>query len=609
MDNADVLLNLFGLSSHYTPMDAQLLHLLDETATLLELANDNPFKIRAFQNAVRALETSTIDLAAEYEAKTLESALSQVRGVGKGLYETIIEYLQTGSIALLEELRARVPEGVVAMTTLRGLGAKKVRTLWTELGIASIAELETACQAGRVAALKGFGEKTQANIVEAIAQWRSSQEAFHLHKAFADAEHLRTLIRACPSVERAELTGQLRRYCEVISRIEFLIQTQHADSALQELVQVFPSAQRTNAQTLAMSSEHGIPTMFFLVSQAEFVQQWHQTSASEEYNQAFRAFVNEQAPAVESLQTLHDEESLYNAYHLSWVPPELRESAAMVKAVSQEPQESSQNLITATDMRGALHVHSTWSDGKHSIRQMAEAASALGFEYIAICDHSKSAGYANGLSEERIKRQHEEIDALNEELASQATANNRHSTVKGELPSAPIRILKGIESDILHDGSLDYADSVLETFDVVVASVHSRFTMSREAMTERIIRAMQHPCTTILGHPTGRLLLRRKEYAIDIEEVIAAAAEYGTVLELNANPYRLDLSWRNCIIAHKQGVRLAINTDAHSCEDLQYLRFGVGIARKAGLCNHDVVNTLAFEAFTNTYVKSPNNRC
>jgi DNA polymerase (family 10) len=605
-------------------MDSQLLHLLNETATLLELANDNPFKIRAFQNAVRALETSTIDLAAAFESGTLESALGQLRGVGKGLHDVIREYMQTGSFSLLEELRMRVPESVVAMTHLRGLGAKKVRTLWTELGITSVAELEAACQAGRVAALKGFGEKTQANIVEAIAQWRTAQEAFHLHTAFADAEHLLTLVRACPSVERAEFTGELRRYCEVITRIELLAQTHCFDAAVQELLQVFPSAKHTitnsDVQTFAINSERGIPTTLLLVSEAEFVQQWHRTSASEEYNQAFTAFVNTQVPALQNLQALHDEESLYKAYHLPCVPPELRESAAMVNTVLYKTQNGGEkrgfeNLITKTAIRGALHVHSTWSDGKHSIRQMAEAASALGFEYIAICDHSKSAAYANGLSEERIKRQHEEIDALNEEFAAQAAANtcpnnyhSTHSAVEGTLP-VPIRILKGIESDILYDGSLDYADSVLETFDVVVASVHSRFTMSREAMTERIIRAMQHPCTTIIGHPTGRLLLRRKEYAIHIEEVIAAAAEYGTVLELNANPYRLDLSWRNCIIARNQGVRIAINTDAHAQEDLQYIRFGVGLARKAGLCNHDVVNTLAFEAFTNKYVKSFKHHC
>lgn len=556
-------------------MDEQLITLLEQTATLLELNNENPFKVSAFANAARALEKSALS-AVDIVAAVENGSLSSVQGIGKGLQETIAEYVQTGSITLYEDLKTQVPDGVLAMTTLRGLGAKKVRTLWRELGLTSIEELSTACLNDRIATLKGFGAKTQANILESIAQWKTAQIFFHLHIALRDADELLGQLRALPAVKQAELSGAARRFAEVLTELIFVVQLHSlfSDDFQEQILSLGFTRNGAAHGYYYGASSHGIPVRLMLATAEEFAWALVQTTGSPEYVERLNAACVKRSISL----TIADEQSLYSAIGLPFVIPELREPEHCEQLFSQNQELLTAEYITTSQMRGVLHVHSTWSDGKNSIEEMALAAKELGHDYIAICDHSKSAIYANGLTEERVKRQHEEIDLLN-------TKN------------LGIRILKGIESDILADGSLDYADAVLDTFDVIVASVHSGFTMSAEAMTGRVIRALQHPHTTILGHPTGRLLLARKEYAIHLEEVMDIAAEYNKIIEINANPHRLDLTWRNAILAKQRGIRLAINTDAHNARDISFVHLGVSIARKAALQAADVINTLSLEDF------------
>jgi DNA polymerase (family 10) len=608
-------------------MEQHFISLLKDTAILLELASENPFKANAFKNAARLLETlppleiesATIsNMQHDQLQETIRRYTAGHSGLGKGIQDAMLEYLTTGSMQLYDELRATIPEGVFAMTTLRGLGAKKVRTLWKELGITSPDELLTACQEQRVASLKGFGAKTQANILEALEQWRSAQSQLLLHTALEYAKDLLAVLRSCAAVERAEFTGEVRRYCETVRSLDFVLQAKHdVDIAINELqahtgavlnlqltrsqpttalssarsvysapAYIIPSAMRyaflqgTYTAQNRMSSAHRVRVTLFITDKNSFEALWEYTTATPEYTTAVIQHRAQKSSRIHPTQTLAVP-----------IPPELRDALGeeLFDTATQESLWSGtllHDLIETSHIKGMLHVHSTWSDGKHSIRQMALAAQALGCSYIAICDHSKSAFYANGLSEERIKRQHEEIDQLNEQL-------------RQEFPDAPkhIRVLKGIESDILADGSLDYSDAILETFDLVVASVHSQFTMSREAMTERIVRAMEHPCTHILGHPTGRLLLTRKGYEVELDRVIEAAARTGTALELNANPHRLDLSWRSLIAALRHNVTIAINTDAHNTDNMRFIELGVRIARKAALTRERCINTLPVDAF------------
>lgn len=555
-----------------------LVSMLYDIATLLELLEENPLKIRAIQSAARALDNAGLT------ALGLSEILS-VPGVGKGTGELIAEFLETGSITQYHDLLERVPESVLAMTRLRGLGAKKVRILWRELGIHSIAELTTSCEAGKVAALKGFGAKTQANILESIAQYRSAESHFHLHKAMREAQHICEALRKYEVVQAAEICGELRQGEETVSQIVLLIscsdveglQKRIADNT-DELAAIVTNIQWEGAVMRAVSAL-GIPVLVECTAQDTFALRSHELSSRASFHQAFVQILSSTGIFNGSTQSskILTEQDLYQYAGLLYVPPELRIESSYLH--STDAQERLPHLVELQHLRGTLHVHSTWSDGKHSIRQMAERAKALGYEYIALCDHSKTAVYANGLSEERVKRQHEEIDALNAE-------------------NLGIRIVKGIESDILADGSLDYSDSFLETFEIVVASIHSSFTLSAEAMTKRIIRALEHPATTILGHPTGRLLLKRKSYTFDMEAVLETAERHGKVIEINANPHRLDLSAENAAKAHRMGIMLSINTDAHNCEDLNFMGYGVQVARRAAVPYHAILNALTWNDFS-----------
>jgi len=534
--------------------DAALL--LERYALLLELAGDNPYKARAYAAAAEALAA----LDGPLDAALRSQALGSVRGIGEGILQTLNQMAQTGALAHLAELEQSIPPGVVQLTALRGVGAKKARQLWQQCGITSIEELERACREHRIAGCKGFTPRSEAALLEAIAFWRSAQGRIQRHKAWRIAEQLRSLL-----VERGAreviAAGQLRRGEEIISTLTLLAIVDKPDTfPLPE--DLHPAGHRRYR-----SLEGDITIEIHLADPASAGTALFRATGSDEFITA--------ATGGKTLPPLAHEEDVFEYLDLPVIPPELRQDAATLDHIRRE---GIPPLITFGQMRGMIHVHTTWSDGKNSLEEMALAAKSLGFEYIAICDHSQSAAYAGGLSIERVRQQRADIDTLN---------------ARG----LGIRILHGIESDILPDGSLDYPDDVLAEFDLVVASVHSHFNLPAPEQTARILRALAHPATTILGHPTGRLLLRRNGYQVDIEAILAAAARTGTIIEFNVNPYRLDLDWRYHQRACSIGVRFAIDPDAHSVDGMNELADGITVARRGGLRPSAVVNTLPVDAF------------
>lgn len=547
-------------------MDANLIHILEDTATMLELAGENPFKARAYSSAARLIEEQGIDIFTHVKENTLRN----VAGIGAGLREALTEYVHTGKFAEYEKLLKEIPSGVLDMTRLRGLGAKKVRSLHIQLGVNSIAELERACREDKLCEIKGFGKKSQETILKAIEMWRSSQGNFHQHKALTDAEAIVGFLKENKGFKNAEISGDLRRRAETVSEL-YIIAEGKSEDAEEVLKSQFELTEKNGILEGGRSPMFEIPFVIETTDKKNYVHRLHETTGSEEFLKAFKKQFGEDFLK----EAFKNEEELYEFLKIPFIEPELRESADVIELALKN---GLPKLIEPKHMRGMLHCHSTWSDGHNTIREMALGAKALGYEYFAICDHSRTASYAGGLTIERVKAQHEEIDKLNDE-------------------NLGITILKGIESDILPDGELDYPKSVLKTFDIVVASVHSSFTQSKESQTARIIKALENPYTTILGHATGRILLSRAGFDVDIEAIIDTAAEFGKIIEINANPYRFDLSWQNAKYAKERGVKIAINPDAHAVAELELTNLGIGIARKAGLEKSDIVNTLKLEDF------------
>lgn len=559
-------------------MKHELIAVLEDIADLMEFKGENQFKIRAFRNAAQSLRDTDTDIVEAVQTNTLDS----IPGVGKGIAAVIREFVEMGAVQALKELQAEIPAGLLEMTRLPGFGPKKALAVYEQLGISTVGELEYACKENRLKDLKGFGEKTQQKLLGSIRQWNANRNFARQNRALADAEQIITLLRNTPGIEAAELTGDLRRRTEVVDHIHILAAADSLFAAADALSSTLRDISTTDAVLTAVSA-NGIRTTVSRTEREQFPWILHRTTGSQLFLEQFDALLQKRNLHATAQAVLHNdipvypdsEAEIFRLAQLPYIAPEAREGMGEIElaAAGRLPE-----LIEEQQMRGMLHIHTTWSDGHASVRDMALRAKELGYEYIAICDHSKTAFYANGLTEDRVKAQHEEIDKLNAEQLG-------------------IYILKGIESDILADGSLDYSDAVLESFDIVVASVHSQFTMPREQMTERIVRAVRNPYTTILGHPTGRLLLAREGYAVDIDTVLAAAAEAGTTIEINANPYRLDLAWPHVRKARTMGIRIAINPDAHHPDELRYVRYGISIARKGLLPAESVVNTFAFDRF------------
>lgn len=551
---------------------------LEEIAVLLELSGANPFKSRAFQNGARALQGYDADLAAGLES----GEVAALKGVGKGLLTEIEALLRTGKSPTLEELRTEVPKGLLEMLEVPGLGPKRVKLLHDQLGIASLGELEYACNENRLVQLDGFGAKTQEKILRGIDTVRRFSGRHLLSDAWDLADHLRERIGAIEGVQQIELAGSIRRRKETIGDVDLLVCAEDPARVHEEFThldgveEVIGSGDTKSSVRL----NSGIQVDLRTVTRAQFPFALLYFTGSKEHNTHLRQRAKDRSLKLneyglfpvnaEASLDCANEAEVYEALGLHPIPPELREDRGEFEAAEAGALDE---LVTEQHIRGALHNHTTYSDGAHSVREMAEAARALGWQYLGLSDHSQSAFYANGLKVDAIARQHDEIDEVNASFDD-------------------FVVLKGIESDILRDGSLDYEDEILARMDFVVASVHGNFGLSEREQTERCIRAVQNPFTTILGHPTGRLLLARDGFALDLDAVIEAAAEVGCALELNANPQRLDLDWRELRKATAHGVRISIGPDAHRTDGLADLRYGVAIARKGWVTPAQVLNTL-----------------
>ncbi len=535
---------------------------LDELALLLTLKGENTFKIRAFEHGATILDETALPLG-----EFLQSVeAGKVKGFGKGLLEVMTQLVSRGSCDALDELRTEFPRSLIQLLDIPGLGPKKLATLHHELSIKTLADLEQACQRGEIATLKGFGEKTQIKFLEAIDELKSYQGLFRLDVAMVAAEKLERVLKQQPEVSGVHLTGALRRGAETFRELEFVVVTSNHSL---KIGKHFPDIDLPLKSHLCAPDQLGLSLIL--------------TTGSAEHLLELEHYIhNSGLPALKNSQGAHDERwrglseaEIFARLRLAEIPAELREGRGEVRRAAElfSRDEAFPALVSLTDLKGVIHAHSTYSDGRNSLEEMALGTRERGFEYFGISDHSQSSFYAGGLSPERVRKQFEEVEQLNKQLA-------------------PFQIFRGTEADIHSDGSLDYGDLFLRSFDFVVVSVHSNFTQTREQMTERVCRAVRNPSATILGHPSGRLLLDRKPYQIDLEQVLDAAAESGIVIEINANPYRLELSWELLAAAKERGIKIAINPDAHSVSQIDYLKYGVLIARKGGLTAKDVFNTM-----------------
>jgi DNA polymerase (family 10) len=521
---------------------------LEEQALLLDLAGENVFKVRAYSNGARALE------AYEGAWPPPEGALKQVKGIGAGLQADIKELLATGSLAAHQQLLAATPGGLLEMMAIPGLGPKKVKAIHEGLGITTVGELEYACLENRLVDLPGFGEKTQAKVLASIERWKLNRGKRLYADVVTAAEELLAVVRKLPGVQRAALAGALRRRCEIVEDIVLVAASTDMRATLQAFHAQEKGQAAGSASETAASINHpiGLPATLHVAPPAAFGTELLRRTGSD-------AFV----AGLGALKDAADEAEL------TAVPPELREGPWKAGALP--------TLVEDRDLQGVFHVHTRYSDGEATVKDMALKARQLGYRYLGISDHSEQAFYARGLKRDQILAQRAEIAALNDELED-------------------ITLLSGIEADILADGQLDYDDEVLAGFDFVIGSVHSRFGQDREAMTNRLVRALEHPRLTMLGHMTGRLLLSRDAYDFDLDAVLAAAAKHGKVIELNANPHRLDIDWRDLGKARALGIPISINPDAHSPAGLEHTRFGVAVARKGGLGPDDVFNARPLDA-------------
>ena len=565
----------------------QVAEILNEIGTLLELKGENPFKTRAYSNAARALESLTEPL----DKVVAENRLAEVKGIGEGIQKKITELVTTGKLPYYEELKASVPSGLVAMLQIPGLGPKKVKAMNDELGIETIEQLEAACKSGQIAQLEGFGEKTQSKILEGI-QFRRTYASRHLlSDALEVAEPILDSLRGHPDVIRCSTAGSVRRFKEVIGDIDLLASSKKPAQVI-EFFTSQPGVSGVSAKGDTKASvilQRGIQADLRVVSDAEFPFALAYFTGSKEHNIVLRQraierglrlneyglFKSKEETRDPRLRvTCRTEEEIFRKLDLPYIPPELREDKGEFAAAADD---TLPKLIEWPDLKGSLHNHSNWSDGRHSLEEVAAHMHELGCDYWAITDHSKSSFVANGLDQKRVFEQLKAIRKVNDSYAAQGS---------------DFRLLSGSEVDILADGRLDFEDDLLNELEVVVASVHQGFTASEAEMTGRIIRAVQNPCVHTLGHLSGRLLLEREAYQVNQQAVIDACAETGTWIELNANPYRFDLDWRLWPYAKSKGVKCVINCDAHRNEHAGFLRLGAGIARKGWLTKADVINTL-----------------
>jgi DNA polymerase (family 10) len=568
---------------------------LNEIGTLLELKGENPFKVRAYQSGARVLEGIE---DAELATLIREQRLESVKGLGEALAQKIGELHTTGRLKFYEQLKASIAPGLVEMLQIPGLGAKKVRALHEKLGIDSIAALAAACADGRVAELDGFGEKSQEKILTGIKNREAYGQRHWWWEAWIMAEPILAGLRALPQVVRAESAGSLRRGLETIGDLDFLVAASEVAPVVEWFTQL-PEVQEVTAQGETKASVRfasGLQADLRLVPEDQFVFALHHFTGSKDHNVQMRQRAlarglslsewglvpaegegtakekaeKEKTEKRKSGKPVRSEADIFKALGLHFIPPELREGLGEIEAAEQGELP---RLVELGDLRGAFHNHTTASDGRNTLAEMVGAAEALGWEYLGIADHSKSSFQADGLNEARLLKQVEEIRALN--------ASRRFKT----------HVFAGTECDILPDGRLDFDQSILKQLDYAVVSVHSAFSQDEATMTARIVRAIEQPHVTMLGHLTGRLLLRREGYAVNTGKIIDVAIAHGVIIELNANPQRLDLDWRHWRRAAERGLLCSINPDAHETAGLEFVRAGVNAARKGWLTAEQVLNT------------------
>ncbi len=554
----------------------RLAEVLEETALLLEIQGENPFKVRAYRQGAEIVSSYDGDIV----ALAREEKLDGIKGIGEALRDKLHELATTGELEFHKKLRAIYPDSFFELFDITGLGPKKIAALHKTLGIDSIASLKAACDSGKVAGLPGFGDKTQVKILEAIARLEQSAGVFRLDEATTAAQEILEILRFHPEVLRAAVAGSTRRSKELVHDLDFIVATPKP-AELTEFFAKQPFAKEIIAHGDTKCSillESGMQCDLRAVSNDQFPFALMYFTGSKEHNVAIRSralkqgwSLNEYGFTGENLPVVHDEADIYRALGLDFVPPELRENRGEIEAADEG---TLPRLIELENLRGTFHNHTTESDGRSTLDQMAEGARELGLQYLGVSDHSKSSPQARGLDEERLAAQLEKIAAWNREQGG-----------------PQFRIFAGSEVDILKDGSLDFDEALLARLDFAVASVHNVLNLDEDTMTKRIIRAMESPHITMLGHLTGRMLLRRDGYAVNHEKIIDCAAATRTVIELNCNPKRFDMDWRWWHRARDKGVLCSINPDAHSVNQLQFLKFGASVARKGWLRRQDVINT------------------
>lgn len=539
----------------------------------MRLAGENPFKAKAYESGADAVDAAGARLAALVEA----DRLTELPGVGGALAATITELARTGRSDRLDALRAKLPPGILELADIPGMTVARVRALADALGIESRAQLKAALEAGLLEKVKGFGPSTRAKIAKGLNEVENSPSQVALGPALEAAERLLDTLRGLGPLTRVELAGDLRRWCEVADRIEIVAAAADPGRALQSIAEqpTLPAIVKVDGQTAHGRSPAGLPLEIEVVTPDRFGTTLFRRTGSVAHLVALDRYAKTRSVDLAALANAASEYEIYACLGLPFIPPELREDAGEIEAAAAGDDFS--DLITRDDLMGAVHCHTTHSDGRNTVLEMASAAEALGLRYLTITDHSPTASYAGGITVERLRAQWEEI----------AAAQDRVS----------LRLLRGTESDILGDGALDYPDEVLRGFDLVIASIHGRMKMDETQMTERLVRAMRQPVFKIWGHALGRLILRRDPIACRVEEVLDAVASSPAAIEVNGDPDRLDLPPHWIRAARRRGIKFVISVDAHSIRDLGNLRFGVAMARRGGLRRADVLNTLPVESF------------
>jgi DNA polymerase (family 10) len=541
-------------------------------ADLSELHDGNPFKIKSYAAAAFRIDKLPIPL----EGKSVME-LEQLEGVGKSVASKVFQLTTSGTFDELDELLETTPAGVQQLFLIKGIGPKKIAYIWNELGIESPGELLYACNENRLAQAKGFGIKTQESVKKSIEFLFSNAGKFHYARLEEIANQLRDALQQIEELKHVAICGEMARKCEILTQVDFIVASEQKIDVLKDVLsKKFNAGVKAEHNVLSFSLNNQVPISIHVCEINDFVLQQFLLTASRQHLDKLKSLV----PNLTELK-IESDKDIYQKANIQYVPVEMREG---LDEIDKARQNRIPVLIELSDLKGILHNHTTYSDGMNTLEEMAVACKKMGYEYLGICDHSKSAFYAKGLKEEHIITQHAEIEALNKKLS-------------------PFKIFKGIESDILGDGSLDYSNDVLASFDFVVASVHSNLKMTEEKAMTRLMKAIENPYTTILGHPTGRLLLMREGYPVDHKKLIDACAANGVVIEINAHPYRLDLDWRYINYALEKGVMLSINPDAHQIEGYHDMYYGVCVARKGGLNKEMCLNAYTLEEIQSYFSK------